>query len=273
MERGRDAHPVGQSHRRRDFRCCIAGRARTASLRSATCERRAIRAWRHAAAGRRAGWNGCAVWRQCRRHAPLPCSRIARRQQRRHSGGSAERSTRIEPARTRGRCWPIRTAGGALHRRRRVDRHAVGARAWQARDLIALGAEKLAREASRRQSRRRHPAGRHFAALGAGATVTLLMAFEAEHPRMPAHAGKPPRDRGIRRAPTDAPGRAAAVQFVWRWMRTRFTLGARIRPIDRPDRRRARSPWGIADALKLDPSRIAGSLTRHLGGMSFLAGR
>ena len=139
------------------------------------------------------------------------------------------------------------------------------------RDLIALGAEALAREASRNG----HAAGTIAAGpitllrLGAGATVALLVAFDAAPSDAHAATGHA--------APTIAPTETAARgpdipvpqgphRFVWQMdAATRFTLGAQdfaklIGPktaavLDRP--------WAeIAGALELDPEgRIARALT------------
>ena len=103
------------------------------------------------------------------------------------------------------------------------------------RDLIALGAEQLAREASRN--------GRADGAiaagpitmlkLGAGATVTLLMAFDGSVSS--SHAGARASESAAAIAASSAPNRAAPeprarqlpLRFVWQTdAASRFTLGS-----------------------------------------------
>ena len=148
------------------------------------------------------------------------------------------------------------------------------------RDLIALGAEKLAREASLNGRAEgeidRTPVT--MLRLGAGATVTLLLAFAAPAAQ-PTHTDAPASDAVAANAAAAAPNSAAPapqagarrlpLRFVWQMdAGTRFTLGTQdfaqlIGPktaavLDRP--------WAeIADALKLDPQRqIASALAaRH----------
>ena len=141
------------------------------------------------------------------------------------------------------------------------------------RDLIALGAEKLAREASRNGKAEGAIAAGPITMLrlGAGATVTLLVAFEAD--ASSSHAGARASEAAAAIAASSAPNRAAPeprarqlpFRFVWQMdAATRFTLGAQefaqlIGPktaavLDRT--------WAeIADALKLDrEGRIASAL-------------
>ncbi|MBI3704549.1 MAG: PAS domain-containing protein, partial [Rhizobiales bacterium] len=141
------------------------------------------------------------------------------------------------------------------------------------RDLIALGAEKLAREVSRNgKAEGAIPAGAvTLLKLGAGATVTLLVVFEAEVSS--SHAGTRASEAAAAIAASSAPNRAAPeprtrqvpFRFVWRMdAATRFTHGTQefaqlIGPktaavLDRT--------WAeIADALKLDSEgRIASAL-------------
>jgi PAS domain S-box-containing protein len=150
---------------------------------------------------------------------------------------------------------------------------AARARMADKRDLIALGAEKLAREASRNGK----AAGAVTAGpvtllkLGAGATVTLLVVFEAE--ANASHADTRAREAAATIAASSTSDRAVPEQrarhipfrFVWRMdAATRFTLGTQefaqlIGPktaavLDRT--------WAeIADALALDrEGRIASAL-------------
>ncbi len=140
------------------------------------------------------------------------------------------------------------------------------------RDLIALGAETLAREASRN--------GRAEGAiacgsvtmlrLGAGATVTLLLVFDA--PAETSHAGARASEAAVMIAAASAPARTAPARtrqlpfrFIWQMdADTRFTLGTEDLARLLGDKTAALldRTWGeIADALKLDSEgRIASAL-------------
>jgi len=134
----------------------------------------------------------------------------------------------------------------------------------QHRDLLALGAEKLAREASRNGKAEGEIAAGQITMLrlGAGATVTLLVAFDA----LPSasHAGARANDAAAAIAAASAPSRAAPgpsprqlpFRFVWQTdAATRFTLGTEefatlVGPKTAAVFNRT---WAeIADALKLD---------------------
>ena len=132
------------------------------------------------------------------------------------------------------------------------------------RDLIALGAEALAGEASRNgQAEGDIPSGRiTMLRLGAGATVTLLVAFEAA-PNA-SHAGARASDAAaaiaastaMSRAVTDTRPRKFPFRFVWQMdAATRFTLGIDdfAKLIGPNSAAVLNRPWAeIADALKLD---------------------
>ncbi|MBI4367562.1 MAG: hypothetical protein HY543_12170, partial [Deltaproteobacteria bacterium] len=132
------------------------------------------------------------------------------------------------------------------------------------RDLIALGAEQLAREASRNgKAEGRIACGPiTMLRLGAGATVTLLIAFDAEPSG--SHAGARASDAAAAIAASTAPNRAAPeararqfpFRFVWQMdAATRFTLGMEdfARLIGPNTAAVLNRPWAeIADALKLD---------------------
>ena len=141
------------------------------------------------------------------------------------------------------------------------------------RDLIALGAEKLAREASLngRAEGEIGDASVAMLRLGAGATVTLLLAFAAQ----PSAAHKDTRtsDAVAANAAPTAPNPAAPIagarrlplRFVWQMdAATRFTLGTQdfAQMIGPKTAAVLNRPWAeIADALKLDPQ---GQIARAL---------
>jgi PAS domain S-box-containing protein len=153
------------------------------------------------------------------------------------------------------------TADGEIIDMRAEARERLGDK----RDLVALGAEKLAREATLNGSADGETAAGSVAMLrlGAGSTVTLLTAFTG--PAVPARTEKPVREPAAIASLPGAPKTAAAdtrarrmpLRFVWQMdAATRFTLGAQdftklIGPktasvLDRP--------WAeIAEALMLDP--------------------
>ena len=132
------------------------------------------------------------------------------------------------------------------------------------RDLIALGAEALAREASRNGQAEGDISAGHITMLrlGAGATVTLLVAFDA----LPSasHAGARASSAAAAIAASSAPNRAASesrphrlpFRFVWQMdAATRFTLGTQdfARLIGPKTAAALNGTWNeIADALKLD---------------------
>ena len=147
------------------------------------------------------------------------------------------------------------------------------ARLGAQRDLIALGAEKLAREASRNGKAEGAIAAGPITMLrlGAGATVTLLVAFEAE--ASSSHAGARANEAAAVIAASSAPNRAAPelrarhlpFRFVWQMdAATRFTLGAQdfARLIGPKTAAVLNCTWAeITDALKLDrEGRIASAL-------------
>ncbi len=141
------------------------------------------------------------------------------------------------------------------------------------RDLVALGAEKLAKEASHNGHAEGSIAGGRIALdrLGAGATVVLLAQFKdtrvAAAPRVetnvttvPQQAPAPPnpvtRDTAMRRSP---------LRFVWQMdADTRFTVTSEdfARLIGPTSAALLGKPWQeIASALKLDPQgQVAGAL-------------
>ena len=141
------------------------------------------------------------------------------------------------------------------------------------RDLIALGAEKLAREASRNGRAEGAIAAGPISMLrlGAGATVTLLIAFEAE--ASSSHAGARASEAAAAIAASSAPNRAAPelrarhlpFRFVWQMdAANRFTLGAQefAQLIGPKTAAVLNRTWAeIADALMLDrEGRIASAL-------------
>jgi len=146
------------------------------------------------------------------------------------------------------------------------------------RDLIALGAEKLAREATLNGRADGEIAEGHVTLrkLGAGPTVTLLMIFTGvPHKIAPA---RPPET--ITSPPTvpnpvgnDAPARRVPLRFVWQMDETtRFTFGNEdfARLIGPNTAAVLDRPWGeIADALKLDPS---GQVARALAARETWSG-
>lgn len=140
---------------------------------------------------------------------------------------------------------------------------AAGERFGKNRDLIALGAEKLAKEASiNGRAEGEIPAGTiTMLRLSAGATVTLLAAFAA--PAKQSSAGAVARAAAPQTAPT-APNPAASetrphrfpFRFVWQMdAATRFTLGIEefARLIGPTTAAVLIRPWAeIAATLKLD---------------------
>src|SRR5450830_227371 len=132
------------------------------------------------------------------------------------------------------------------------------------RDLIALGAEKLVREASRNGTAEGEIAAGHITMLrlGAGATVTLLVAFAA--PANASHAGSRASDAAAAIAASSTPNRAAPeprrrhlpFRFVWQMdAATRFTLETAdfAQLIGPKTAALLNRTWAdIADALKLD---------------------
>ena len=139
------------------------------------------------------------------------------------------------------------------------------------RDLIALDAETLAREASRNgQAEGDIPAGHiTMLRLGAGATVTLLVAFDASPSA--SHAGARASSAAAAIAASSAPNRSASeprrlpFRFVWQTdAANRFTLGMQdfARLIGPKTAATLDRTWAeIADALKLDPQgQIASAL-------------
>jgi PAS domain S-box-containing protein len=140
-------------------------------------------------------------------------------------------------------------------------------------DLIALGAEALAREASRNgQAEGDIPAGHvTMLRLGAGATVTLLIAFDA----LPSasHAGARASSAAAAIAASSAPNRAMSeprprrlpFRFVWQTdAANRFTLGTQdfARLIGSKTAAALNGTWNeIADALNLDSQgQVTGAL-------------
>ena len=140
-------------------------------------------------------------------------------------------------------------------------------------DLSVLGAQRLASEASRNgQAEGEIASGRiTMLRLGAGATVTLLLTFDAEPSA--SHAGARANDAARSIASSTAPRRAVAepaarkfpFRFVWQMdAATRFTLGIDdfAKLIGPKTAAVLNRPWAeIADALKLDSQgQIAGAL-------------
>jgi PAS domain S-box-containing protein len=139
------------------------------------------------------------------------------------------------------------------------------------RDLIALGAEKLAREASLNGRAEGEIVAGHITMLrlGAGATVTLFVAFDAQPSASGAqpsasHAGARASDAAAAIAASSAPNRTAPAssprqlpfRFVWQMdAATRFTLGIDdfAKLIGPNSAAVLNRTWAeIADALKLD---------------------
>ncbi len=132
------------------------------------------------------------------------------------------------------------------------------------RDLIALGAEKLAREASLngRADGEIAAAPITMLRLGAGATVTLLVAFGAAAQTARTEAPKPatvaptPQVAPLAAA-AETPARRFPFRFVWQMdAANRFTLGTEefAKVIGPQTAAVLDRPWAeIAAALKLDP--------------------
>jgi PAS domain S-box-containing protein len=136
------------------------------------------------------------------------------------------------------------------------------------RDLAALGAEALAAEASRTgRAEGDIPSGRiSMLRLGAGPTVTLLVAFDAQPNglQIASHAGARASDAAAAIAASVAPSRAEPesrpqkfpFRFVWQMdAATRFTLGIEeFAKLIGPNAAAVlKRPWAeTADALKLD---------------------
>ena len=143
---------------RRDFRRRLTrrGRPRSEFDRRSSSRRAGYPPGRHAAARRRAAARTAArLRRQCRRHADLPvlAPRACRQQPAAVLVVATERAGRdiALPDRARRLLADFGRRRGDLFRRRRIDRGQRRRRASasaRARDLTALGAEKLAREAS-----------------------------------------------------------------------------------------------------------------------------
>lgn len=142
------------------------------------------------------------------------------------------------------------------------------------RDLIALGAENLAREASLNgKAEGTIAAGTvSMLKLGAGATVTLLAMFAGESSS--SHAGARASEAAAAIAASSAPNRAAPeprarqlpFRFVWQMdAANRFTLGSNdfARLLGAKTAAVLNRGWAeIADTLKLDQDgRIASALT------------
>ncbi len=141
------------------------------------------------------------------------------------------------------------------------------------RDLTALGAEKLAREASHNgQAVGDIPAGHiTMLRLGAGATVTLLVAFDAQPTASHADTRASDAARTIAESAAPrlsipaAPPRHLPFRFVWQMdAASRFTLGTQdfARLVGPKTAAVLDRPWAeIADTLKLDPpGQIASAL-------------
>jgi PAS domain S-box-containing protein len=155
----------------------------------------------------------------------------------------------------------------------------------QYRDLTALGATALAAEASRNgRAEGDIPSGRiTLLRLGAGATVTLLLEFDAQPnaSHFPSHAVSRASDAARTIAATSPPSRAAAetrplkfpFRFVWQMdAATRFTLGVDdFAKLIGPNSAALLSrPWAeIANALKLDGE---GQITRALASRDTWSG-
>ena len=138
------------------------------------------------------------------------------------------------------------------------------------RDLVALGAEKLAREASHNgRADGDIPAGQiAMLRLGAGATVTLLMAMVGPRtvPLTEHRAGDAANASSlVPNANPDAAARRLPFRFVWQMdAATRITHGAEnfASVIGQRTASRLDRPWAeLADALKLDRDGVvAGAL-------------
>jgi PAS domain S-box-containing protein len=133
------------------------------------------------------------------------------------------------------------------------------------RDLVALGAEQLAREATLNGSAEGELAAGSVAMLrlGAGPTVTLMLAFTG--PAVVAPKEEPLREPAPIASPPTVPNPVVAegrprrmpLRFVWQMdAATRFTLGAQdfTKLIGPKTASVQDKPWGeIAETLKLDP--------------------
>ncbi len=158
----------------------------------------------------------------------------------------------------------IFTADGELIEAMPAARERLGSH----RDLIALGAERLAAEASRNgQAEGDVASGRiAMARLGAGPTVTLLVTFESQQDavQVGSHAGARASNAAAAIAASTVPNRGAPearprkfpLRFVWQMdAATRFTLGiADLAKLLGPKTAAVLDrPWAeIADALKID---------------------
>jgi PAS domain S-box-containing protein len=141
-------------------------------------------------------------------------------------------------------------------------------RLGQSRDLTALGAERLAREAMLNgRAEGDIAAGRvTLLKLGAGTTVALLLAFavpEAARQETPAAEPAPP--VAPNPAAAEAHARRLPLRFVWQMdAANRFTLGSEqlARLLGPKTAALLDRPWAeIAAALKLDPQgRVAAAL-------------
>jgi PAS domain S-box-containing protein len=144
------------------------------------------------------------------------------------------------------------------------------------RDLVVLGAETLAREATLNGSAEGEVAAGSVAMLrlGAGPTVTLLLAFTG--PAVPARAEDPVHEPAPIASPPTVPAPTAMetrarhmpLRFVWQMdAATRFTLGAQdfTKLIGPKTASVFNRPWPeIAEALKLDPDgKVAQALAAH----------
>ncbi len=161
------------------------------------------------------------------------------------------------------------TADGELIEARPAARERFGDK----RDLVALGAEQLAREASLNGR-----ADGDIAAwpatilrLGAGATVTLLVAFTASETAARATAQTAPTVPNP--AVAEALRRRFPFRFVWQTdADNRFTLGTEefIKVLGPKTAAMLGRPWAdIADALKLDPQ---GAVANALAARSTWSG-
>jgi len=141
-------------------------------------------------------------------------------------------------------------------------------RPGQSRDLAALGAERLAREAMLSGKADGEIALGHVTLLklGAGTTVALLLTFaapEAARPETPAAEPAPPVVPNP--AAAEAHARRVPLRFVWQMdAANRFTLGSEqlARLLGPKTASLLDRPWAeIATALKLDPQgRIVAAL-------------
>jgi PAS domain S-box-containing protein len=164
-------------------------------------------------------------------------------------------------------------------------------RMGNARDLVALGAEKLAREATLngRADGEIAEGAVTLRKLGAGPTVTLLTIFTGParkpvvvpRPVETIARPQPPLPRATIASPptvpnpasTEAPARRLPFRFVWQMdQATRFSLGTQdfARLIGPNTAALLDRPWAeIADALKLDPS---GQVTQALAARETWSG-